>query len=455
MIQDLPAFVEQLRTLSRAQDGVAISEQLEDVLAEDLAEGVQRLSTDEAVDLLRHLDHELAADILIELPTATTRSILNELPDYTIAHYLDVLPMDDALDLREELGPERFADLLEVIPKEDAQEIRRLMTYPDGSVGRIMTEKFFEAAPEMTMAELLDDIRKASDEKYETVNDVYVVSSEEHLLGIFSLRRALRAGPNTRAVDIMRDEVVTVNATESAEDAARKMARYGFYALPVLDDRGRMVGLFTGDDAQEILQDAETADMERFGAVSGPIEAYLSLTVWALAWKRIPWLLGLFLAEMLTGAVMRHYATVAPELKISALMFFVPLLIGAGGNSGSQVTTMVTRALAVGEVYPRDWFTVVSREFATACLVGFTLGVAGYLRAIMWGADPRLCILVGIALPCIIIWATVIGSVLPLAAKRLKIDPAVMSAPFISTFVDATGLIIYFQLAIFFSVAGG
>ncbi len=452
MIQDLPAFVDQLRALARAQDRELASEQLDDALAEDLAEGVQRLSTDEAVEFLKLLDHEMAANVLVELPTATAKSIINELPDYTVAHFLDVLPMDDALDLREELGAERFEDLLEVIPKEDALEIRRLMTYPDETVGRIMTEKFFLVGPDTTMEDLLADIRRASDEKYETVNDVYVLSGEEHLLGIFSLRRALRAGPKTKAVDIMRDEVVTVRATDSAEDAARKMARYGFYALPVLDQRGRMVGIFTGDDAQEILQDADSADMERLGGVSGRVEAYLSLSVWALAWKRIPWLLGLFLAEMLTGAVMRHYSNTAPELKISALMFFVPLLIGAGGNSGSQVTTMVTRALAVGEVHPRDWFTVISREFATACLVGLTLGVAGYVRAILWGASPSLSILVAIALPSIIIWATVIGSVLPLLAKRMNVDPAVMSAPFISTFVDATGLIIYFQMAIWLAV---
>lgn len=454
MVQDLTAFVEQLRALVASQSRERISEELKDILPEDLAEGVIRLGTDEAVELLKLLDHETAANALIELPTATTRSILQELPDYTVAHFLDVLPMDDALDLREELGPERFNDLLEVIPDEDAQEIRRLMNYPEDTVGRLMTERFFEVAPETTMSALLDDIRKASDEKYETVNDVYVLSAVGSLLGVFSLRRALRAKPSTKAGDIMRDEVISVLATEDAEDAARRMSRYGFYGLPVVDESGRMVGLFTGDDAQEILEEATTADLESLGAVSGPVEAYLSLSVWKLAWKRIPWLLGLFFAEMLTGLVMRHYASVAPELQISALMFFVPLLIGAGGNSGSQVTTMVTRALAVGEVRPRDWFTIVSREFLTACLVGSTLGIAGYIRAIGWGANPKLCILVGVALPCIVIWSTVVGSVLPLGAKRSGIDPAVMSAPFISTFVDATGLVIYFQLALMMRAVG-
>jgi len=349
--------------------------------------------------------------------------------------------------LREELGADRFNALLEVIPKEDASEIRRLLAYPEDSVGRLMTEKFFLVGPETTMAELLEDIRRASPEKYETVNDVYVLSPEEHLLGVFSLRRALRADLAATAADVMREEVQTASASEPAEDAARRMARYGFYALPVLDSRGRMVGLFTGDDAQEILQEAETADIESMGAVSGPVEAYLSLSVFALAWKRLPWLLALFAAEMLTGAVMRHYSASNPELGISPIVFFIPLLIGAGGNSGSQVTTMITRALAVGEVAPRDWLTVLRREFLTATIIGSTLGLAGYIRALTWGANPTLSIVVGISLPLIVIWATSVGSLLPLIAKRLKIDPAVMSAPFISTFVDATGLIIYFEVA--------
>ncbi len=447
MVRNLPEFLDTLRAVTRSQDAVQVQEATEDIPPEDLATGIQRLTTDEAVSLLRLLDHEVAANVLVELPTSTTRSILKELPDYTVAHYLDVLPMDDAIELREELGPDRFNDLLEVIPKEDASEIRRLLAYPEESVGRLMTEKFFYVGAMTSMAELLEDIRRASPEKYETVNDIYVLSPDEHLLGVFSLRRALRADPDAPATDVMREEVQTASASEPAEDAARRMSRYGFYALPVLDGRGRMVGLFTGDDAQSILQEAETADIESMGAVSGPVEAYLSLSVVALAWKRLPWLLALFAAEMLTGAVMRHYSSANPELGISPIVFFIPLLIGAGGNSGAQVTTMITRALAVGEVVPRDWFTILRREFLTATIIGCSLGIAGYVRALLWGADPTLSIVVGISLPLIVIWATSVGSLLPLMAKRLRIDPAVMSAPFISTFVDATGLIIYFEVA--------
>jgi magnesium transporter len=226
------------------------------------------------------------------------------------------------------------------------------------------------------------------------------------------------------------------------------MTRYGFYAIPVLDEQARMLGIFTSDDAQAILRQAETADVLALGAVSGTPEDYLSLSVFRLAWKRLPWLFGLFLAETLTGAVLRHYGTAENnELAISPITYFIPLLIGAGGNAGSQVTTMVTRGLAVGEIKVSDFATVLVREFLTAVLVGSVLGATGLLRAKLWGTSWDLCFVVGLALPCIVIWAATIGSLLPIAAKRLGIDPAVMSAPFISTFVDATGLIIYFEIA--------
>lgn len=441
--EELNSFIERLRTLVQSDSTEIIQSELAGVRVEDLSAGIERLSTEEAVALLDRLEPEVAADVLIELPTETAKNITRELPDATIAHYLDILPMDDALDLREEIGDSRFNDLLEIIPGEDADEIRRLLSHPEDSVGRIMTERFFEVRPDTNMTALLDDIRQASEEKYETINDVYVLSPDRHLLGLFSLRRGLRADPGTRAESIMRTDVITVKVTDPAEEAARSMARYGFYSLPVLDSRGRMVGIFTGDDAQAILREEESEDMLRLGAISGDAESYLSLSVSRLAGKRLPWLAALFLAETLTGAVMRHYGQGG---SIPAYMFFLPLIIGAGGNAGSQTTTMITRALAIGEVVAGDIWMVFRREFLTSMIVGSALGLAGLIRAHFWGSQPNLVLSVGVALPLIVVWATTVGSMLPIAAKRLHIDPAVMSAPFISTFVDATGLMIYFEI---------
>jgi magnesium transporter len=360
--------------------------------------------------------------------------------------------MDDAIELREELGIDRFDALLEVIPREDAQEIRRLLAYPEDSVGRLLTEDFIECDPEATIRDVLKDIREKPEEEYETVNDIYVVDQDQRLLGVFSLRRAVRARPAQTARELMISDVVTVKPDMEAEEAARLIARYGFYAMPVVDSLGRMLGIFTVDDAQEILAEAETEDVLKLGAVGGNAEAYLSLGVWQLVRRRVPWLMGLFIAESFTGSVLRYYGQGSDSLKMSPLTYFIPLLIGAGGNSGSQVTTTITRALALGEVRPTDWFRVFRREFVTALLSGSILGVMGFTRAYMpyigWNAGLNLSLVVGLTLPAIVLWATMIGSLLPIGAKRLGVDPAVMSAPFITTFVDATGLVIYFEIAL-------
>lgn len=452
MRTDEKAFVERLRALADEPEGLRLA--LEGVRPEDIAEAFQRLERDEMLRLLQLLDPETAAYVLIELPTETARMLVNELPDATLAHYLDILPMDDAVELREELDPERFEALLRVIPNEDAQEIRRLLSYPDGSAGQLMTEDFVEVGPEATMTQVLDVIRHTRDEEFETVNYIYVLSEDRHLLGVLTLRRVIRAVPTATAREVMNDDPISVQVTAPEEEVARLVARYGFSALPVLDDRGRMVGIVTADDAQEVLEDAETEDVLKMGAVSGDAEAYLSLSVWELVKRRVPWLLGLFVAESLTGNVLRAYGQGGgDELKMNPLAFFIPLLIGAGGNSGSQVTTTITRALALGEVRPDDWWRVMRREMMTAVIAGAILGSIGFLRAFLpipiigWGSSLSLSVVVGLTLPAIILWSTTVGSLLPIVAKRIGIDPAVMSAPFISTFVDATGLVIYFEIA--------
>lgn len=449
-------LVDRLRSLSRMDSQEAVRAELLTLRPEDLAEGFQRLNVQECLSLMQRMPSEQAAYVLVELPTELARQLLLELPDQILAHYLDILPMDDALELREELGEERFEALLEVIPREDALEIRRLLAYPEDTAGRLLTEAFVSVRPETTVAQLLEHLRQTPEDQYEMINDIYVLDAQRLLLGVFSLRRAIRAHPETTAGQLMRTEVISCRATDTAEDAARTMARYGLYALPVLDDSGRMVGILTGDDAQSILQEADTEDVLKLGAVSGDAEAYLSLSVWQLVWRRLPWLAFLFAAETMTGSVLRWYVgnpAHAPAgtrrlATIAQLSLFIPLLIGAGGNSGSQVTTTITRALALGEVKISDYLTVLRREFTVAVLVGLTLGLVGFLRAAYgWTSGWQISLIVGLALPAIVIWATAVGSVLPMGAKRLGIDPAVMSAPFIATFVDATGLVIYFEIA--------
>lgn len=445
-------LVERLRSLWQVKSSDVVQHELANEYPEDIAAALERIPVEEGIEILAKMDELQAAFVIVELPTETARGYVRLLPDTVVAAFLDLLPMDDAIDLQEELEPERFNALLEVIPDEDAREIRRLMQYEPGTVGRIMTERFFDVKVDMNMVQLLADLRTAPHEKYESVNDIYVLDEGGHIEGVLSLRKAIRADPLALAKDVMKTDVVVAEANESDEAAARRMSKYGFYALPVVDQRGRMVGLFTGDDAQTILREADTEDVLALGAVSGTAESYISLSVFQLFKRRFPWLLGLFVAESLTGQVMRHYGS-GDELNLAPLTFFIPLIIGAGGNSGSQVTTTMTRALALGEVSPKDWFLVMRRELATAFFIGGSLGTVGYFRALLppplgWSSGAMLSLVVAISLPVVVLWAASVGSVLPLLAKKTGVDPAVMSAPFIATFVDATGLVIYFEIAL-------
>jgi magnesium transporter len=453
MRTDEQTLLDRLRALATLEV-VDLRSELEGIRTEDLAEAFLRLEPDEQLSLLRGLDADVAGDLLVELPTETTRRLADELPDEVLAHYLDVLPMDDALDLSEEIEPERFDALLNVIPEEDAEEIRRLLSFPEGTVGRLLTEDFVIVAPDTAMGDVLDLLRSASSEEFETINYLYVLSEDRHLLGLLTLRRVLRAKPDDVARDVMNPDPITVEGSLGQEEAARLLARYGFSALPVLDQRGRMLGIFTADDAQEVLSDADTEDVLKLGAVSGDAESYLSLSAVQLVRRRLPWLFMLFFAETFTGFVLRHYIPTETHASgvgqlaiIASLTLFIPLLIGAGGNSGSQVTTTITRALAVGDVKPTDAWRILRREFTVAVIIGLTLGTAGFLRALSWKSGLNVSMVVGMALPLIVLWAATVGSMLPLVAKRFGIDPAVMSAPFIATFVDATGLIIYFEVA--------
>jgi magnesium transporter len=447
---DETSFVDRLRSLARLGEPDVVRQELEGIRAEDLAEALTRLDIEDGLSIMRQIDELTAAEVLNDLPTETARAYINELPDETLAHYLDILPMDDALELREELPEDRFEALLQVIPKDDALEIRRLLSYPEGSAGQILTEDFVEVGPGESVEQVFRKIREAPPEEYEMVNYIYVLDTRRHLLGVLSLKRLIRSDPRAKVEDIMREDALSIPAEVSQEDAARQVARYGLSAMPVLDHRGRMVGIITADDAQEILQEAETEDVLKLGGVGGDAEAYLSLGTFQLLKRRLPWLLILFIAQFLTGAVLRFYTgeAHAEETLLAQLVLFIPLLIGAGGNAGSQVTTTITRALAVGEVRTGDALAILRREFAVAMTMGLLLGLVGFAQAMYgWRSGSLVSVAVGLALPAIIVWATAVGSVLPLGAKRFGLDPAVMSAPFISTFVDATGLIIYFEIA--------
>jgi magnesium transporter len=361
--------------------------------------------------------------------------------------------MDDAAEViaevEAEASPEEaealLADLSARAP-EDAAEVRELLSYQENTAGRLMTDKFVRLGAHLSIEEAFAAVRSA-DPDVETLTDLYVVDNER-FVGVMSLRDLVRARPDQRVADVMVREPITVSVDTDQEEVARLISKYDFLAMPVVDREGNLVGIVTVDDVVDVLVEEQTEDVLRLGGVSAEEGAspYLATGVIDNVRHRFGWLLLLFVASLFTGAVSRRFE---PSIeKVAALSTFIPLLIGTGGNAGAQAVMTVTRALALGEVRFGDWLRVLWREMRTGLLLGAIVAVAGFLFvSLIWHEGTRLGLVIGCSLIAIVIWANVVGSLLPIIAKRLGFDPAVMSAPFITTLVDATGLLMYFLIA--------
>jgi magnesium transporter len=331
--------------------------------------------------------------------------------------------------------------------QEDANEVRELLSYPKSSAGRLMTEKFVRLLPELTVEEAFAEIRRA-DPEVETLSDLYVVV-DKRLIGVLSLRDLVRAQSSQILREVMTPDVVSVQVDTDQEEVARLIAKYDFLAIPVLHHDGTIAGIVTVDDIVDVLTEEQTEDAFKQGAISaepGVINApYFSLPIWRVARSRVSWLVLLFVAETATSSVLQHFEG---ELqRVVALSFFIPLLIGTGGNAGSQTVSTIIRAMALKEIRVRDAIRVLLREAFTGLLLGVILSTIAFIRSIIMGRSVLLSLVVSLSLLAICTWATTIGSLIPLLANKLKIDPALVSAPLIATLVDATGLIIYLNIA--------
>jgi magnesium transporter len=428
--------LEGLRTLLTAQHPV------------DIAEIVERVDDDdERLRIFDLLPLELAAEVLHEMGAHATRELIDDLPSDQVGDLLDSLPMDDVSEILTEDVPERQDELLALMEPDDAAEVQDLLQYPPNSAGRFMTEKYARVTGNLTAAETIEYLRKI-DSQVETVSDLYVINGDRRLQGVVSLRQVVTAPPQTRLSDIMITQVVSVLPETDQEEVARLVARYDFLAIPVVLPDGRMLGIVTVDDVIDILVQETTEDIMRFSGVEGGStmdQPYFTLPIFTVIRRRFGWLLLLFLAETLTGSVLRLFEGELSQ--VVALSFFIPLLIGTGGNTGAQTVSTIIRGLALKEIRLRDTARVIGRELGSGLLLGLALGFVGVTRTILWGQDLHFALVIGLSLMVICTWANTIGSLIPLIAHRFKIDPAVVSAPLITTLVDATGLAIYFLIA--------
>ncbi len=387
------------------------------------------------------------AKVLDELSTEATQNVLDILSPQEVGVLLNYMPMDEAARLLAEEVPKQRAELLEVMSPEHAAAVQTLLQYPPESAGRMMTEKFARVQPELTAAETLAYLRQINPE-VETLTDLYVLNPAGQLIGVVSLRDVVVAAPERCIDELMNTELVTVAPDTDREEVARLVSHYDYLAMPVVTPDKHMLGIIPVDDVIDALVAEQTEDIMKFGGMEGggiSNQPYFTVPLPMVIRKRVGWLFLLFVAETFTGTVLRHFED---ELaKVVALSFFIPLLIGTGGNTGAQTVSTLIRGLALGQIQMRDIWRVIQRELLSGLLMGSLLGLVAFGRALLWGSSTQLSLVVGLTVVAICTWANTIGALIPLLAYRLRIDPAVVSAPLITTLVDATGLAIYMLIA--------
>jgi magnesium transporter len=395
--------------------------------------------------LFTTLGEEILGDVIAELDPRDAARILSRMTNAQVADLLEAIDPDDATDIFEEISPETAEAILVEMEPDEASEIRTLLAYPSDSAGGIMTPAFVSVSPNLRADQAVVALRRVAEDA-ETVNYVYVQDIDDRLLGVLSLHSLVLTRPDTRVIDLMVRDIVSVPVDADQETAARLLVDHGLLALPVVDNENRLLGIITADDVAEILEDEATEDFERLGGSQPLDEPYLRASPLLLMRKRIVWLLVLFFAQAYTGSVLSYFS--ADLEQVIALALFIPMLTGIGGNVGSQVVTTIIRAMAVGEVRFRDTATILRKEFLTAVVLGGLLAVLTFGRALLLpDVGVNIGMTVAITVAAIVVWAGVLGAVLPLVLKQLRVDPAVVSAPFITTLVDGTGLLIYFTAA--------
>lgn len=428
-------------------DDATLKTLINDQYAQDIADVLERLNTEAKFRVFELIEPDLAAEVLDEAGIYTTRQLLTHLSTERIVDLLGRMPPDDVVEILAEDVPLRRDELLDALPSEFAQELRENLNFPPSSAGRLMTRKYLKLREDMTAFEALSHLRLVNS-KIETANDFYVLDQLGRLIGVVSLRAVVNAPQNQRVQELMERDLIYVTADTDQEEAARTLARYDFLALPVVNDDLKMLGIITVDDALDVLSRENTEDMMRLVGITtseGDDEPYFTAPIFRVIRQRFVWLLLLFLADTFTGNVLRIFESELAQ--VVALSFYIPLLIGTGGNTGAQTVSTIIRGMAIQDIKPRDTFRVLKRELLNGLILGTMLGTVGGIRAYLWDQNLALALVIGITLIVVCAWSNTIGSLIPLVAKRVGIDPAIVSAPLITTLVDATGLFIYLSIA--------
>ena len=444
----------EIKALIDARDFNALRELFKEWPPADVADVILDLPEDEQVIIFRVLPAALAADVFEYLGIEEQQNLLHAMAHEQVAIILNEMSPDDRTALLEELPSEAARKLIRLLTPEERRIAQSLLGYPEGSVGRLMTPDFIAIHEDWTVQQVLDFVREYGRDS-ETLNIVYVVDDRNRLIDDVRMREFLLR-PLTAKVSEIRDQTfAALKVNDTQEEALNQFRKYDRAALPVIDSNGVLVGIVTSDDMLDVAEEEATEDIQKLGGMEALDEPYTTIPFLRMVKKRATWLILLFLGEMLTATAMQGYNGEIEKAAILAM--FLPLIISSGGNSGSQATTLVIRAMALGELTLRDWFRVVRKELLSGVALGLILGVIGFLRISAWqelhifnyGEHHWLiATTVAVALVGVVTWGTIGGAMLPFLLRRLGLDPATSSAPFVATLVDVTGLVIYFNVAL-------
>ncbi len=435
----------------------ALAELLQQFHPADIADVLEALSAEKALIAFRLLPDFEASEVLDEANTSLTNELIEKVDDEKLADLLEVLPMDDAAELLDDLDDAISEKLLGLMEPEERREVRAILSYPENSAGRLMNQDVAVLRANWDVAQAFDYLRALKDT--ETLHYLYVVDVVGRLTGVVPIRNLILAQADSLIEDLSIPEIAHVSVMTDQEEVANIIAKYDYTALPLVDDDDHLVGVITVDDVLDILAEEITEDIQMLGGSSPLEQPYFSVSTRTMVQKRIGWLLLLFFASLLSGSVVALFAGRISNATMATLTIFITLVIGTGGNAGSQTVATIIRALAVDEVKLSDLGRALRRELAVGVIMGIGLGFAAFAFATFYGllqpdllppsvTPVQIGLVVAFTLPAVVIWSTAIATIIPVMAERYKIDPTVVSAPMITTIVDATGLLIYFSLAV-------
>ncbi len=408
------------------------------------AEFMEGLNVAEIWAVLQYTDPSNQAELFRYFDLEQQAEIIETMDRGEVSQLVAALPHDERVDILRHVDDKVVEDILLRLPAEERRDILRLGAYPEGTAGAVMTTDFARLDEELTVNEALDEVRRQV-EHLETIYYLYVVDTAEHLNGLVSLRQLVLAKGDTKIADIMQREMVVVFVSDDQEDVARKLAHFDLLAIPVVGQDNRMLGIITHDDVIDVMREEAREDAHRMSAVEPLEQSYSQTSIPSMTWKRGVWLTGLFFMTLLTVITLGHYEEQFAQIKW--LVLFIPLIISSGGNTGNQSATLIITAMVSGDVTFNDWFRIAKRELSMGLLLGGVLGGSGFLVALMLSPGVIEATVVGLTLLLVVVCGALIGAMLPLALRRIGLDPALMSNPAVACIIDILGIVIYMSVA--------